>query len=100
MAQFPSESGDPAVPDFPSENGEVMTRENPCAEISGTILAMVYYLSPEHVTDDIHSLHSLDLELFELAIIHHKDVHKLRLRAFQQEFNAGYISDEGYIVIR
>lgn len=64
------------------------------------IPSYVYYLDPKYCTDDIHSLHSTDLELFELTIILHKDVKKLSLRAFQQEFNAAYISDEGYIIIK
>lgn len=100
MKQFPSESGEPNLPDFPSENGESTTMENPCAELIYTPLKYIYYLPPEYVTDDINELHVSDLELFELAVIHSEGVHKMNPRAFQQEFNASYISDEGYIVIK
>jgi hypothetical protein len=93
MKQFPSENGDPLLPDFPSESGE------PEADLIYRTV-YIYYLAPEYITNDIHSLHVSDLELFELAIIHHENVKKLNPRAFMLEFNASYISDEGYIVIK
>jgi hypothetical protein len=70
------------------------------AEETKDNMLYVYYLAPQYITDEITRMFLVDLELFELAIIHHDDVDKMKPSAFQMLFNDGVISDEGYIVIR
>jgi hypothetical protein len=86
-----------------SEHGkdsDVIYQGNPCEEMVEPAFLKVYYLAPQYVTNDIHSLHTQDLELFELAIIHNENVRKMSPTNFQEYFNNGTISDEGYIVIK
>jgi len=82
-----------------TNNCEMMTQNNPCGKIA-TPKLYVYYLSPEYITKEIHEIFWTDDDLFELAIIHHKDVDKMSLIDFQQRFNDDVISDKGYIIIK
>lgn len=88
------------VPSMKERYPDVIFQENPCTEVADTSFIMVYYLAPEYVTGGIHRLLEEDDDLFELAIIHHDDVDKMRPQDFQQRFNDGVISDEGYIIIK
>lgn len=73
---------------------------NPRRIIGGDHKITIYYLDPHYVNERIGQIFSQDLELFELAVIHHEKVRRMEPAQFQLEFNSGLVSDEGYIVIK
>jgi hypothetical protein len=64
---------------------------------------MVYYLAPEFIDlyeTDWLALIDTDIELFELAVIKNENTLRMHVKVFENQFNNGLISDEGFIIIK